>query len=75
MKETEIYKDILQYRISSQSFYNENLVTARNPEIRQIFTQLRDDEMRAVMKLQQRIDRLEASSGIVARIFPAKPKY
>jgi rubrerythrin len=75
MKEKEIYKDILQYRISSQTFYNDNLITVRNPEIRQLFTQLRDDEMRDVVKLQQKIDRLEASPGIVSRIFPSKPRY
>lgn len=75
MKELDIYRDILQYRISSQTFYNENLIAVRNPEIRQLFVQLRDDEMRAVVKLQQKIDRLEASPGIVSRIFPAKPGY
>lgn len=75
MNEADILKDILQYRILNQTFYNENLINMRNPEVRQIFTQMRDDEMRAVVKLQQKIERLEASPGIISRIFPTKPNY
>ena len=75
MKEVDILDDILQFRISNQVFYNENLIDVRNPEIRQIFTQMRDDEMRAIVKLQQKIERLKTSPGIVAKIFPTKAKY
>lgn len=56
-------------------YYNENLITIRNPEVRQVFTQLRDDEMRAIVKLQQKIERLQASPGIISKVFPAKPRY
>lgn len=75
MKEADILKDILQYRISNQKSYNENLIEIRNPEIRQVFTQMRDDEMRAIVKLQQKIERLEASTGIIAKIFPTRQQY
>jgi rubrerythrin len=75
MVETDIYKDILQYRISSQMRYNEDLIAVRNPEVRQLFAQLRDDETRAVVKLQQRLDRLEASPGIISRIFPTRARF
>jgi len=75
MKEVDLLKDILQYRISNQTFYNENLIDIRNPEVRQVFTQMRDDEMRAIVKLQQKIERLEASPGIIAKIFPTRPRY
>lgn len=75
MKKADILKDILQYRISNQITYNENLVFIRNPEVRQLFTQLRDDELRAVVKLQQKIARLESTPGIVARFFPTKRRY
>lgn len=68
-------KDILQSRISNQTFYNESLIKIRNPEVKQVLTQLRDDEMRAVVKLQQKIDRLQNTSGIISKIFPTKPKY
>ncbi|MCX7921697.1 MAG: PA2169 family four-helix-bundle protein [Clostridia bacterium] len=75
MKDIDILKDILEYKIANQTFYNENLIKVRNPEIRQVFTQLRDDEMRAIVKLQQKIQRLGSPPGIIAKIFPAKPKY
>lgn len=75
MEPIDILKDLLQYRISNQKFYNDNLITIRNPELRQMFTQLRDDEMRAVVKLQQKIERFQASSGIISKLFPTRPKY
>lgn len=75
MKEVDILKDILQSRISNQVYYNENLINIRNPEVRQVYTQLRDDEMRAIVKLQQKIQRLEAPPGIISKIFPTKPSY
>lgn len=75
MDEINALKDILQSRISNQVFYNENLIQIRNPEIRQVFTELRDDEMRAIVKLQQRIHRLDASPSIVSKIFPTRSRY
>lgn len=75
MKETDILKDVLDDRVTGQLTYNEHLIKVRNPEARQLFTQLRDDEMRAIVKLQQLIDRLEAKPGIVSRIFTTKQKY
>lgn len=75
MKEVDILKDILEYRISNQVFYNEALINVKNPEARQIFTQVRDDEMRAIVKLQQKIERFESKSGIIAKIFPTKSNY
>lgn len=74
MKDIEIIKDILEYKIMNQVSYNESLIEIRNPEVRQLFTQLREDEMRAVVNLQQRIEKLEASPGIIAKIFPSRPK-
>lgn len=75
MKDIDIYKDLLYFRISAEEAYNRNIIDVRNPEVRQLFTQLRDDEMRALAKLQQKIEKLEASTGIVAKMFPAKPKF
>lgn len=74
MKEIDILKDILQYRISNQIFYNNNLIYIRNPEVRQLFAEMRDDEMRAVEKLQQRIQKLENKPYIVSKIFPIKSR-
>lgn len=75
MKEIDILKDLLQFRIINEVYYNQSIIDIRNPEARQMFTQLRDDEMRAIAKLQQKIERFEVSPGIVARIFPTKSRY
>lgn len=75
MKKADILKDILQTRISNQVFYNENLIAHRNPELRQVFTQLRDDEMRGIIRLQKQVQRLDAPPSIISRILPTKPKY
>jgi hypothetical protein len=75
MEDIDILKDILQYRIINQVSYNENLINVRNPEVRHTFTQLRDDEMRDIVRVQQKIERNKGSSGIVAKIIPKRPKY
>lgn len=75
MKKNDVLRDILQTRISNQVYYNENVITVRNPEIRQIFTQLRDDEMRSIVRLQKKVQRLESPPGIITKILPSKPKY
>ena len=59
MKDVDVMKDILQSRISNQLVYNNTIIDLRNPEIRQLYTQMRDDEMRCIAKLQQKIERLE----------------
>jgi len=75
VKKNDVLRDILQTRISNQVYYNENVITVRNPEVRQIFTQLRDDEMRSIVRLQKKVQRLESPPGIITKILPSKPKY
>jgi len=75
VEDVDILKDILQYRIINQVSYNENLVNVRNPEVRYVFTQLRDDEMRDIIRLQQKIERNKGTSGLIAKIIPNRPKY
>ncbi|PRX33586.1 hypothetical protein BX659_103113 [Orenia metallireducens] len=75
MKEADMLKDILQYRINNQIFYNRNIIDIRNPEVRAVLTQLRDDEMRSIVKLQQKIEKLEAPSGIISKVFPSQPNF
>lgn len=75
MKEVDVLKDILQYKISNQLFYNENLIHIRNPEVRQLFSEMRDDEMRAIVKLQQKIQRIQNKPHIVSKIFPSRNRY
>ena len=75
MEDIDILKDILQYKIINQVTYNENLINVRNPEVRHTFTQMRDDEMRDIVRLQQKIERNKGSVGIIAKIVPKKSKY
>lgn len=75
MEDLDILKDILQYRIINQVTYNENLINVRNPEVRSVFTQLRDDEMRDIVRIQQKIERNKGSVGIIAKIIPKKSKF
>lgn len=72
MKDVDAMKDILQYRISNQIFYNKNIVDLRNPEIRQVFSQIRDDEMRSIVNLEQKILRITTPTGIISKIFSSK---
>ena len=74
MKEADILKDLLEYKIASQITYNNFMIDLLNPEARQLFTQMRDDEMRAITKLQQKISRLESKARIISRILPAKSR-
>lgn len=75
MKEVDIFKDILEYRISNQIFYNQNLIYIRNPRVRQLFSQMRDDEMRDIIVLQEKIERLQSKPYIVSKIFPTKQRF
>jgi rubrerythrin len=75
MKKIDAIKDILQNRISNEIIYNENLIKNTNPELRQVFSQLRDDEMRSIVKLQKNVERLETPTGAISKIFTSKSKY
>lgn len=75
MKEVDMLKDILEYKISNQLFYNDNLIHIVNPEVRQLFSQMRDDEMREIEKLQQKIKRLQAKPYLISKLFPTKSRY
>jgi rubrerythrin len=74
MREVDILMDLLSYMETSQVLYNENIIEIRNPEARQLFTLLRDDEMRAVEMLQQKIERFESEKGIIAKMFPNRKR-
>jgi len=75
MEDIDILKDLLEFRAQNQKAYNEHMINIRNPEVRQVFAQLRDDEMRDIVKIQQKIERNKGKSGIIAKIVPKKPKY
>ncbi len=72
MKEADILRDIMYFRTESQLIYNKSIIETRNPEVRQLFTQLRDDETRAVSELQQRVERLETPPTIISKFIPGR---
>lgn len=41
-----------------QSMYNKHMMDITNPEIRQLFTQMRDAKMQNVTRLQQEIQQM-----------------
>ncbi|WP_242943878.1 PA2169 family four-helix-bundle protein [Clostridium homopropionicum] len=47
--------DSLQDEMMLQSMYNKYMMEISNPEVRQLFTQLRDAKMKNVSQLQQEI--------------------
>jgi rubrerythrin len=51
-------KDLLENKMHRQRFFNDNMLYLTNPEARQTFAQIRDDEMRHIIILQQIIDTL-----------------
>lgn len=55
MNNSDILQDSLQDEIMLQSLYNKYMIEIDNPEVRQLFTQLRDTKMQNISQLQQQI--------------------
>lgn len=51
-------QDVLADEMDLQSKYNQHLLNITNPEVRQLFTQLRETKMQHVTELQQQIKNL-----------------
>lgn len=51
-------QDALQSEMMLQSMYNMHMLNITNPEVRQLFTQMRDAKMQNVTRLQQEIQQL-----------------
>ncbi|MPN23512.1 hypothetical protein SDC9_170900 [bioreactor metagenome] len=50
--------DLLQTEIMNQCMYNRYMMDIQNPEVRQMFMQMRDSKMQQVTQLQQEIKNL-----------------
>jgi len=61
---------ILEEKISSQSFYNKLSVKVTNPVARELFTRLRDEEMAHVDLLQKEVIFIEAKPFPINKILP-----
>ena len=53
--------DLLQTEIMNECMYNRYMMDIQNPEVRQLFMQMRDSKMQQVTQLQQEIKNLMPS--------------
>ncbi|SDD67419.1 spore coat protein [Sporomusa acidovorans] len=58
MNTVDYLTDVMQDEKMMQSMYNKNMMDITNPEVRQLFTQLRDAKMQNLSQLQQEIQTL-----------------
>jgi len=59
MNKLDKLHDIVETEIADQMLYNKYMLQITNPEVRQLFTQLRDEHMQHVTQLQQQIQQLK----------------
>ncbi|MCB2294726.1 spore coat protein [Clostridium algoriphilum] len=64
MNTMDILHDSLQDEMMLQSMYNKYMMKISNPEVRQLFTQLRDGKMKNITQLQQEIKTMMDQSEI-----------
>ncbi|WP_238456452.1 spore coat protein [Desulfotruncus arcticus] len=57
-------QDALQDEMMLQSLYNKHMVDITNPEVRQLFTQMRDTKMQNITRLQQEIQQMMQAGKI-----------
>jgi len=55
MNTKDFLNDSLNDEMMLQSMYNKYMMEINNPEVRQLFTQLRDEKMKNISQLQQEI--------------------
>lgn len=55
MNNIDFLQDSLQDEMMLQSMYNGYMMKIENPEVRQLFTQLRDSKMKNITQLQKEI--------------------
>lgn len=55
METIDYVQDSLQNEMMLQAMYNKYMMEISNPEVRQLFTQLRDSKMKNISQLQQEI--------------------
>ncbi|MFT5876110.1 MAG: hypothetical protein ACI8WT_005114 [Clostridium sp.] len=55
MNTIDFLHDSLQNEMMLQAMYNKYMMEVSNPEVRQLFTQLRDEKMKSITQLQQEI--------------------
>ena len=65
MNKLDKLQDALSDEMMHQSMYNKYMMAITNPEIRQLFTQLRDGKMQHITQLQQEIQNMMQQGDLV----------
>lgn len=65
MNKLDKLQDALAGEMMHQTMYNKNMMEITNPEIRQLFTQLRDSKMLHITQLQQEIQNMMRQGNII----------
>lgn len=50
--------DLLHNEMMNQTMYNKYMMDVQNPEVRQMFMQMRDGKMQQITQLQQEIQKM-----------------
>lgn len=58
MNKLDKLHDILETEMADQMLYNQYMLQITNPEIRQLFTQLRDEHMQHITQIQQQVQQM-----------------
>lgn len=58
MNDLNRLNDMLHTEMLNQSMYNKYMMEIQNPEIRQMFTQMRDSKMQQITQLQQEMKKI-----------------
>jgi ferritin-like metal-binding protein YciE len=63
MKNVSKLEDMLHMEMATQALYNKYMLEIENPELRQMFTQMRDGKVQQITKLQQEIKSMKTNQG------------
>lgn len=59
MNKLDKLQDVLESEMTDQMLYNQYMLQITNPEVRQLFTQLRDEHMQHITQLQQHVQQMK----------------
>ena len=58
MNKLDMLNDILEDEMMAEEKYNKHMMEIIDPEVRQLFTQMRDAKMQHITQLQQEIEKM-----------------
>lgn len=58
MMNMNMLNDVLHTEMMNQTHYNKYMMDVQNPELRQMFMQMRDSKMQQITQLQQEIQKM-----------------